>query len=215
MPSSGPNSIPVVLELAWELAPKRVLDLGVGYGKYGVLLREQLELRHSHEDRHRGKTNGFSRVVRIDGVEGFPSYVGDLHRAVYDSIYLEDILEFVNKEWEYDFIFIGDVLEHLDKAIAVEKVLPTLVARAAMGVLVSVPAKVGEQGATFGNPLEIHRSSWSAREFKQFAPYVHAGRNESQLIAFLTRQRRYYDIARGNPLKRKLQGLRNALIGAW
>ena len=215
MPSSGPGTIPVALRLVWELAPKRVLDLGAGYGKYGVLFREYLGLRHSHEDRHRGNMSGSSPVARIDGVEGFASYVGGLHELVYDKIYVEGILDFINREWEYDFIFIGDVLEHLDKTAAVEKVLPTLVARASMGVLVSVPAKVEDQGDTFGNPLEIHRSSWSARDLRQFAPYVHAGRKEGQLIAFLTRRRAYYDIARGNPIRRKLRALKNALIDSW
>jgi len=215
MPSSGPGTIPVALRLVWELAPKSVLDLGAGYGKYGVLFREYLALRHSREDRHRGKTSGFSQVPRIDGVEGFASYVGRLHELVYDNIYVESILDFINREWEYDFIFIGDVLEHFDKAAAVEKVLPTLVARASMGVLVSVPAKVEEQGDIFGNPLEIHRSSWSARDLRKFAPYVHVGRKEGQLIAFLTRQRAYYDTARGNPIRSKLRALKNALMDSW
>ena len=176
MPSSGPGTIPTALQLVWELAPKRVLDVGAGYGKYGVLFREYLVLRHSHEDRHQGKTSGLSQVVRIDGVEGFAAYVGRLHQLAYDNMYVEGILDFINRDWEYDFIFIGDVLEHLEKSAAVEKVLPTLITRASMGVLVSVPAKVEEQGEIFGNPLEIHRSSWSARDLRQFAPYVHVGR---------------------------------------
>jgi len=129
-----------------------VLDLGAGYGKYGVLFREYLVLRHSREDRRRGKKSGFSQVARIDGVEGFAAYVGASTNSYTTKSMSKASWISSNREWEYDFIFIGDVLEHFDKAAAVEKVLPTLVARASMGVLVSVPAKVEEQGRYLRQP---------------------------------------------------------------
>jgi len=43
MPSSAPDHIPAVLKHVMKLQPKRVLDVGVGYGKWGFLLREYLE----------------------------------------------------------------------------------------------------------------------------------------------------------------------------
>ena len=67
------------------LNPKSVLDVGVGFGKYGVLCREYLELWDG-----RGEYSQFLR--RIDGVEVFANYITPLHKYVYDKVYTQDIL---------------------------------------------------------------------------------------------------------------------------
>lgn len=43
MPTSHPNQINEIIQIAELLRPASVLDVGVGYGKYGFLLREYLE----------------------------------------------------------------------------------------------------------------------------------------------------------------------------
>jgi len=161
MPSGNSDTIPITLHVVCDLAPKKVLDVGAGLGKYGVLFREYLELHHANRRPDFFEGNGnCQRQTRIDAVEGFRNYIGSLHKCVYDHIYVEDILEFISREWQYDVIFLGDVLEHFDKEVAKHKLLPTLTARAIMGVLIVVPAGYLEQGAIFGNPLEVHRSAW-------------------------------------------------------
>jgi len=217
MPSSSPEVIPVVIGLLWELAPRSVLDIGTGYGKYGVLFREYLELRHRQvrERNHEADPTRLNRLVQIDGVEGFADYVGDLHRAVYDNMYIENILDFAKREWEYDLIFMADVLEHMDKEVALKELLPKLVLAAKMGVLISVPAKVQEQHAEFNNELEIHRSQWNYRDFHKLAPFTHTGLKAGHLISFLTREHRYYRIARGNVLRRKLRSVKRAFQDSW
>jgi hypothetical protein len=44
MPTSHPYQLNEIIDLAMKVDPKSVLDVGVGFGKYGVLLREYLEL---------------------------------------------------------------------------------------------------------------------------------------------------------------------------
>lgn len=189
MPSSNPETIPVAIDLAWQLSPRTVLDVGAGYGKYGVLFREYLELRHRRTGRSADTASlSGGRQTRVDAVEGFAGYVGELHRIVYDNVYLETLAQYLLKAWNYDFIFIGDVLEHIEKDEATQ-LLPKLIERANIGVLISVPAHVRDQGAEFDNELEVHRSTWTGTELRSLAPYGYVGRKGSHLIAFLTKDR--------------------------
>ena len=77
MPTSHWNQINEIIGLVMTVRPKSVLDVGVGFGKYGVLLREYLELwdgREQYDD----------WVCRIDGVEAYHDYTSPLY-AVYHS----------------------------------------------------------------------------------------------------------------------------------
>ena len=78
---------------------KRVLDVGPGVGTYSNLLRE----------------SGY----HIDAVEIYEPYIAkyDLLEK-YDNVYVEDILNFSIKD--YDFIILGDVLEHIPEKEAVD-----------------------------------------------------------------------------------------------
>ena len=219
MPSSDPETIPVVIGLIRKLKPKSVLDLGAGYGKYGALFREYLGLRHVDREKNRNgiytalKDNG---ILRIDAVEGYSPYIGELHRIVYDNIYIENIADFCKKSWKsrYDLIFMGDVLEHFDKLEGLD-ILKILMKRATIGLLISMPFHMSAQGPVFGNELERHHCYWRVKEFRSLAPFVHCGRKGHHLIAFLTNQRKYYEIARGKILRRKLRVLRNAVTDSW
>ncbi len=81
MPSSQHYHISKIMDLIIALKPKSVLDIGAGYGKYGVLCREYLELWD-------GRQNYHERLRRIDSVEIFEKYVTPLHKYVYDHIYI-------------------------------------------------------------------------------------------------------------------------------
>ncbi len=216
MPSSNPETIAVVIELVWKIAPKRLLDVGAGYGKYGVLFREYLELRHRQSlgPELKNRTIWENRLVRIDALEGFGRYVGQLHKVVYDNVYVENIIDFLQKDWDYDFIFLGDILEHIDKSSA-QELLSELVSRAKMGVLVSVPRRNSQQGAEFGNSLEEHRSSWSSQDFYKLAPFACVGFKGNHLISFLTNDVQYYRMARENVIRRKLRAMKRAVIDSW
>ena len=187
MPSSWTDGIETVIGVAWKLAPRSVFDVGAGSGKYGVLFREYLDARHRDEN----AAYTHSRATTIDGVEDNPAYIGDLHRAVYDTMFPMLIQDFLSKHGEkrYDLIYAGDVIEHLEKSYAKEIAIPQLLEMSGMGLLISVPYAAGAQGAVFCNELERHRSQWSAADFRSLAPFSHIGRMGDQLIAFLAKNR--------------------------
>lgn len=217
MPSSNPEVIPVVIGVLWALAPESVLDIGAGYGKYGVLFREYCELRHrrdqsSHLD---GSELWKQRRVRIDAIEGYAKYIGPLHELVYDHVYISKLQTAIVDVGRYDLAFMGDVLEHLDKGYAREQALPTLLARLDMGLLVSVPATPSVQNATFGNELELHRSAWTAADLRRAAPHTLVGRRGSHLIAFLSAHEDMVSKLRQHARPRRLSILKRSLRDSW
>ncbi len=160
MPTSHPHQLNEIVELVVLTNPKSLLDIGIGNGKYGFLAREFLEIYAAQQDYGQ-------RSHRIDGVEAYPRYVTDIHRAIYDSIFIGDALEVLPKlEIRYDLILLVDVLEHFtrDDGMAI---LDWCVRRA-RNVIVSTPLFVEGQEDSFSNPYEIHKSQWTAKDFGRF-----------------------------------------------
>ncbi|RME82607.1 MAG: glycosyltransferase family 1 protein, partial [Planctomycetota bacterium] len=81
MPTSLPNQINEILTLILGVAPQSVLDIGVGFGKYGFLAREYLEMEH-------GQGTYGKWTKRIEGIEAFEEYITPLHREIYDEIHI-------------------------------------------------------------------------------------------------------------------------------
>jgi hypothetical protein len=160
MPTSDIHNIVPIVEVAMQLQPRSILDLGMGSGKYGVLLREYLDVAH-------GRLTRKDWAVHILGVEGFPQYINNLHRSVYSTTSVED---FSDKEnWEfykgYDLAMMIDSFEHIEKQRGRE--LLTFLRQNNKRVLVSCPFGDNylEQGAVYGNEFERHRAHWHPHEF--------------------------------------------------
>ena len=68
MPSSSPIHIPIVISIVRQMQPQSLLDIGVGFGKWGHLFREYLDVcridmvEETHQRDH--------WRVRIDGKQG-------------------------------------------------------------------------------------------------------------------------------------------------
>ena len=135
--------IPHVLDVLVELQPHTVLDVGAGWGKYGVLTRE------------------YAPVTRVDGLD-----VGPPRHPGYDHFYLGDVREIDTvlppDAPRYDLALFQEVLEHLERADG-WKVLDRLVARAER-VLVTTPVGYRAQENP-DHPFENHRSGWFPWEF--------------------------------------------------
>ncbi len=160
MPSSQHYHISKIMDLIMALKPKSVLDIGAGYGKYGVLCREYLELWD-------GRQNYYERLRRIDGVEVFENYITPLHKYVYDHIYIGDIIKLVSQiDFKYDLVLLIDVLEHFSK-LEGESLMTKLLEKN-IGILISTPRKPTVQKEAFGNVYESHRSRWRKQELARF-----------------------------------------------
>ena len=155
MPTSRPYHLTWLCNKVIELNPQSVLDIGVGFGSKGMLFRE-------YTDVWRGDM--FGKKVRIDGVEIFDKYIGDLQREIYDHIYIGNILELIDELPSYDLIYMGDVLEHLSRDDGF-KLIEKLKAKA-RDLIIVTPLKVSHQGAVYGNENESHISQWSTLDFE-------------------------------------------------
>jgi len=119
------------------LHPVDVLDIGVGAGTYGRVLRE------------------LCPGVRLTGVEAWAPYVEefDLH-AIYDDLIIADVrhLDVLPRA---DIVILGDVLEHMAEPDAVAVWAMARVA-ARKAVYLSIPIIRYPQGHLHGNPFEEH-----------------------------------------------------------
>jgi SAM-dependent methyltransferase len=150
------GSYAVVPHLAHALAvrqPRTVLDLGIGFGGGGAIVREWLDL---------GVRPWRTFLV---GVEVWPDYRGPLW-DLYNVVLTQSIETFVAASVElFDCVMLNDVLEHFEKpaGLALLAAIKRLVAPGGM-LLVSTPFDFFEQGAVYGNEYERHRSLWTADE---------------------------------------------------
>jgi len=143
MPTSEHWQIPRVCDVLVAEKPAAVLDVGAGYGKYGLLARE------------------FGEAARVDAIDAQPPRFD-----VYDHVWLGDLRQLDSllpaDAPRYDLAMFIDVIEHLEKADA-WAFLDRLVRRANK-VLITTPWGFRPQ-VIAGMPWETHRSGWYPWEF--------------------------------------------------
>jgi hypothetical protein len=184
MPSSRPNTIPIMIHLLRQLKPQSVLDVGVGFGKWGHLFREYTDIVEAEHDPARYLRENWR--VRIDGIEGHAVYLTEMHRYLYNEIHVGDAGALIKTLPKYDLIFLGDIIEHFEKAAGVE-LLHDAYAGANKAVIVSTPKfETGQEGLC-GNELERHRSLWSEGDFCGFPDALVTTVDDATLLAVLAK----------------------------
>jgi SAM-dependent methyltransferase len=158
MPSSHYHQLNEILELIIETNPQKLLDIGIGFGKYGFLSREYLELWEE------GSVYGVYKR-KIDGIEAFEGYLTPLHRLIYDRIFTGDAKDILPSLTEkYDLVLMIDVFEHFTREEG-WKVLEEC-RRCGRNILISVPRIMSEQDDVYDNPYETHRYNWKRKDFE-------------------------------------------------
>ena len=185
MPSSRATTIPIVTHLIKQLQPESILDVGVGFGKWGHLFREYTDILASESDPARYKRENWK--VRIDGIEGFPQYLTPMHEFLYDRIHVGDMCELIRSLGEYDVIYLGDVIEHIEKD-AGRRFLEDCQSRARKAVIISTPKFETGQEDLCDNELEKHRSLWSESDFEAFAGGLAAVADGGTIVAVLAKE---------------------------
>lgn len=162
MPTSSYLQLNEITQLMYQARPQSVLDIGVGFGKYGVLAREYLEFW--------GAAAEYDQWTRrIDGIEVFDKYLTPLHEYIYDNVYRGDARDILPKlTFTYDLILLIDVIEHFDLGEGMRMV--DLCLKKGRNVIVATPKNTTAQEDAFGNPFERHRCQWEHRHFEQFSP---------------------------------------------
>lgn len=177
MPTSWYQSIPNILEQIKKQNPKTILDIGVGFGKYGVLIREVLELPYQRYDKKQW-------LVKIDGIEAFEKYKNPMYDYIYNKIYYGDAVQIIKRLSKYDCILLIDVLEHFEKEEGKE-FIKELMTHVNKSLIISTPMYPGKQLDYLGNKYEEHKSKWSILDFIDYDfshKQVRIGSNAAELF---------------------------------
>ena len=200
MPTSMLHTLPYVVHCINLAEPSTILDCGIGFGKLAFVLREQsLGGYLSVEQKATPKAIRACWDQTIEGIEGFPPVISSLQDALYDKIYRSRIEDVMATLSVYDVICMGDVIEHFEQDTGI-RVFRKLYSVTRKMLIVVTPAYGNwEQGAAYGNELEIHRSFWGRRIFRKLGeecPYllqfVVAGQFPAKRIVIVCRDKRLY-----------------------
>ena len=160
MPTSQWANITPLLDIIMDLSPRpgRVLDVGVGFGKFGFLCKEYLTFWDRPEP---------NSQVRVDGIEAFPDYLGPIQQEIYNSLHIGDARDLLPRfpDDEYDLVLLIDVLEHFTRGDGLNVLSECR--RIGKVVIVCTPSWFFPQQDAFGNPYERHRSLWCRKDFRR------------------------------------------------
>jgi hypothetical protein len=161
MSTSNWQNISFCIELIRRIAPKKILDIGVGFGRWGILCREFLDVWEGRVIPNEWKTE-------IVGVEAFKGYIQPYHEVFYSKIIYQEAYEYLSKSNErYDLIILGDVLEHFEKEVG-NSVLEICLRRSTY-VLLNIPlGQHWPQQSSHGNIYEEHKSTWDKKDFNKY-----------------------------------------------
>jgi len=128
------------------IMPNIVVDVGVGDGYYGTLIKY------------------FLPDVHLVGVEIMADYITSFNlNSIYNEIVNKDIFDCI-QEFSGDLIIFGDVLEHIEK----EKGIEILKCAVNKFNFVIINGPIGFQKHEHEISSEIHRSGWSVDDFGEY-----------------------------------------------
>src|SRR5258706_12000449 len=88
MPSSPLTGDAWVHRVLATVRPTSALDIGVGCGRFGFIFREKCEPRDSAYFFHPQ-----SWRCRLDGIEGFEAYIGDVQKLLYTKVHIGNAMQ--------------------------------------------------------------------------------------------------------------------------
>lgn len=178
MPTSHPKIISPVCTKILDTKPERVLDIGIGYGKWGTLTREYTDIWWWRFYKEEWK-------VTIDGIEVFERYRSHNWNA-YNNIHIgkaEDILSLMPAD-HYDLITMMECLEHIEKPAAIKTL--SHIMRLAPKAIVSYTNT--HQKDVRDNEHEDHVSQWEKSELEVFGNIETLYEDSDGAVLFLTRK---------------------------
>jgi peptidylprolyl isomerase len=150
VPCSRPSALAHICNRIIEKNPTSVLDIGIGFGKFGFLAREYTDVRLGRY---------FHWQTRIDGIEIFEKYVTPLQQQIYDNIYIGNAVDILPTLSNYDMIICSDMLEHVNENEGVY--LLDAIEKKSRFAMIATPIRVLQQEAIYNNEYEKHISAWS------------------------------------------------------
>ena len=162
MPTCDPGLISPVLCVINQKTPRNVLEIGIGTGKWGVLIREYLEVWYRKSTSFDPLASG---AVVLDGIEIHEEYKNFLW-SNYNSIIIGNACEILPHIPWHDLILCIEVLEHLDRKAG--KALIEQALSRCSSLIISYTNS--PQGPAFENEHERHVSMWSEEDLREICP---------------------------------------------
>ncbi len=201
MPSSRASTIPYVIHAIREIRPNSILDVGVGFGKWGYLFREYTDILQSPDDPARYSKAGWK--VRIEGIEGYAPYLHEGHQFAYDKVHVGDARTILPQIGTFDVIFFGDIIEHMPLEEG-KKLLRTALAQSNKWVLLTTPKYDTHQQDSCGNPLETHQCVWTPKDFRSVGPCLVVQADlDMYVVAYVSGQGSVRELKKGRDLLRR------------
>jgi len=163
MPLSKYDSIPVVMDIVDEEKPRTVLDIGIGMGLWGAILRGNLDWA----DERYIKDEYQEQWRTIDGIEIFEGYHNPIWDYCYDTIKIGNVVDLITEvpQSEYTLILMADILEHLndeDKKFVISEACK----KTGLYTIVVSPTEFHQNNAFLEiNPHEKHLSVVGPEDF--------------------------------------------------
>jgi len=158
MLNRGSHLSAIIDEVLW-LKPHSILDVGIGWGLFGVIFRAFTDVRKS-------KLFPENWSTKIDGIEIFEPYKNKAWEF-YNNVYIGNALEVIEPLEKYDFVYCGDMIEHLTKEDGY-KLIDKMLQHTNKWVHIATPMPAREQGEILGNLSETHLSSWTEEGFNRY-----------------------------------------------
>lgn len=154
MPIGSLSIFPEIIRLTILNNPKKILEVGIGYGINGAGIRNWYN------------SDVKKRETLLIGIEAWDEYNNPLWQ-LYDSVIREPIQNVKKLTYKFNVIIMTDVLEHFtdeDAVRVIDKLKSWLEPNGV--ILISTPAIWIEQGAWEGNEYETHRSFWTRQKLE-------------------------------------------------
>jgi len=148
-----------------RIRPNRVLDIGIGYGFWGALIRNYFGADQGGQLGHMLDRETWvpNPALTISGIEPFANYCNpmwDFYDGGVVRRNVEDIIDSVVRLAADEFVVCIDVMEHLKRAVAMDIFRATR-----KGVFGICTQMYDTPQAPYGNPLEDHITKFSPQEF--------------------------------------------------
>lgn len=212
--TSDSELIPYILKNIGQVRFKSVLDIGVGFGKYGALIREYFDLRSAANPREMQRDRW---RLRIEGIEAFGDFITERQHANYDRIHVGDARQVLPTLGNYDVILLIATLIHMSREDGLQLVR-MMYEHCNKFVLFTAPTRLVPQGDSFGNPFEVHHDViWTPRDFAGF-PHVIHGRTHSKKTRLFILQKcpgrmRFIDPLSPEPFTSRVRPLVKSIFG--
>ena len=162
---STKENIPIILETIRNKDFKFIVDVGVGMGKYGLLIREQ----YLSAKAEKGDLSPFDDIV-IDAIEDTKYFLKFRHGllfSIYNDVFINDVFESVDilEDKKYDIVLLIDTVEHWEK----EKTLQLLrKINQYSNILISTPKRASMYTKHYYGDPRHHITQWNESDFNEF-----------------------------------------------